>query len=32
MSFSLSKLFAQWKETKKYRDAKKEIKFKGVVA
>lgn len=32
LSFSISKLITQWKETKKYRDAKKEIKFKKEVA
>jgi hypothetical protein len=32
MSFAISKLVSQWKETKKYRDAKREIKFKKEVA
>lgn len=31
VSFSLSKLLSQWKETKKYREAKKDIKLKNYV-
>lgn len=31
VSFSLSKLLNQWKETKKYREAKKDIKLKNYV-